>query len=83
MGVNWKGNEKLPFFPTGLKSKMIDFVTDCLPGDDHACELGILNPDTLHFESGNSGLFQQSDILGEFGNRPLCIMSKRMQRNEK
>lgn len=76
MGYNWKGDKNLPLFSNGTKDEMKQFVLDSIPEGYHVAFTGVLNPTTLTYEDATHNLMRKFVDLGEFGNRPIFIITK-------
>ena len=79
LGFNWKGDRHAPLFENGLKSELIEFVTNHTSDHWHIQKIAVVHPDTLAYVDATGSMLDRFDQLGEFLNRPLFLMeSKRV-----
>lgn len=79
MGFNWQGDRNKPIFKNGLKSEMIEFVTEATEKDWNLKAIGVASEvdDTIVYSLPNEQNLQRFDSLGEFLNRPIFILERK------
>jgi len=79
LGFNWQGNTQQPMFTHGTKQEMTAFVKQMVGLHAKISTIGIYNPQHQAYDEVAYGdwahpLWQRSDGLGEFANRPLYLI---------
>ncbi|WP_416560853.1 class I SAM-dependent methyltransferase [Limnohabitans sp. yimb22184] len=78
LGFNWKGDRHKPLFEHGLKSELIDFVAQACENTWSVEQVAIFNPQSGQYEHCTDALLQRVDELGEFLNRPLFLLKRKI-----
>lgn len=80
MGYCWKGDRNLLLFENGTKEEMIAFVEEAIDGYWKIEAVGIAQEaeGTTKYELLNTHNIKRNDTLGEFRNRPIFILSRKV-----
>jgi SAM-dependent methyltransferase len=79
LGFNWQGDRNKPFFSTGTKKEMIEFLQEGISRKWNVLKIGIpisLN-DKIEYCDIDDENIKRIDRLGEFLNRPLFIFQSK------
>jgi len=81
LGFNWKGDINRPFFSTGTKQEMIEFLKEGILEKWNILKIGVpvlIDGNIVYCDIDEENI-KRNDSLGEFLNRPLFIFhSKRV-----
>ncbi len=78
LGFNWKGNRHLPLFADGTKREIMAFVADACKGAWSIQHTSVFSPHTHAYEECQGELMARFDNLGEFLNRPLFLLERKL-----
>lgn len=81
LGFNWKGNRALGLFENGIKKEIVEFVTNSLKGEEYEIIVGVAERSNgiVDYKELNEWNAQRVDEYGEFLNRPIFIIKRRIE----
>lgn len=78
IGFNWKGDRSLPLFQNGTKSELIDFIRSETSKHWSIDDISVYNPNYFSYTQADSDNLIRIDSIGEFLNRPLFLMTSKV-----
>jgi SAM-dependent methyltransferase len=74
LGFNWKGDRHSPLFDNGLKTNIVDFVSENCERYWVIEDVALYDPLSMCYKTACNELFERFEDVGEFLNRPLFLL---------